>query len=168
MDDAGTARAVTARRLSIRQTRVMTVAFIQQYRAQWRDMDFNQHMANSAFLDYASNTRILFFDSVGFTGRRFAELRIGPVVLEDRLVYRREVRLLEGFAVDFQTVALSPDGRRFKVRNRFTTESQGLCATVESVGLWFDLAERRQIVPPSDLQTAFLDLARADDFEDWA
>ena len=93
---------------------------------------------------------------------------IGPVVLEDRLVYRREVRLLEGFAVDFQTVALSPDGRRFKVRNRFTTESQGLCATVESVGLWFDLAERRPIVPPSDLQAAFLSLERADDFEDWA
>ena len=147
---------------------LMAVTFTQEYRAQWRDMDFNQHMSNSAFLDYASNTRILFFDSVGFTGRRFAELRIGPVVLEDRLVYRREVRLLEGFAVDFQTVALSPDGRRFKVRNCFTTESQGLCATVESVGLWFDLAERRPIVPPSDLQAAFLSLERADDFEDWA
>jgi acyl-CoA thioester hydrolase len=167
MDDAGTARAVTARRVSIRQTRVMTVAFIEQYRAQWRDMDFNQHMANSAFLDYASNTRILFFDSVGFTARTFAELRIGPVVLDDRLVYRREVRLLEPFTVDFQTLALSPDGRRFKVRNRFTTEAQGLCATVDSVGLWFDLVERRPVVPPADLQQAFGALARADDFAEW-
>jgi acyl-CoA thioester hydrolase len=72
----------------------MAVQFTQDYRAQWRDMDFNQHMANSAFLDYASNTRILFFDSVGFTARTFGELRIGPVVLDDRLVYRREIRLL--------------------------------------------------------------------------
>ena len=145
----------------------MTVPFIHGYRAQWRDMDFNQHMANSAFLDYASNTRILFFDSVGFTARTFAELRIGPVVLDDRLVYRREVRLLEPFTVDFQTVALSPEGRRFKVRNRFTTESQGLCATVESVGLWFDLAGRRPVVPPAGLQQAFASLERADDFEEW-
>ena len=152
---------------SVRQTWLMTVDFTHEYRAQWRDMDFNQHMANSAFLDYASNTRILFFDSVGFTARTFAELRIGPVVLDDRLVYRREVRLLEAFMVDFQTVALSSDGRRFKVRNRFTTESQGLCATVDSVGLWFDLVERRPVVPPEGLQQAFVALARADDFEDW-
>jgi acyl-CoA thioester hydrolase len=145
----------------------MAVTFTHEYRAQWRDMDFNQHMANSAFLDYASNTRILFFDSVGFTARTFAELRIGPVVLDDRLVYRREVRLLESFTVDFQTVALSPDGRRFKVRNRFTTEAQGLCATVDSVGLWFDLVERRPVVPPADLQQAFGALARAGDFAEW-
>ena len=146
---------------------VMTVAFTHEYRAQWRDMDFNQHMANSAFLDYASNTRILFFDSVGFTARTFAELRIGPVVLDDHLVYRREVGLLEPFTVDFRTVALSPDGRRFKVRNRFTTESQGLCATVDSVGLWFDLAGRRPVVPPAELQQAFGALERAEDFEAW-
>jgi acyl-CoA thioester hydrolase len=146
----------------------MTVNFTQQYRAQLRDMDFNQHMANSAFLDYASNTRILFFDSVGFTAKTFSELRIGPVVLDDRLAYRREIRLLEAFTVDFQTVALSPDGRRFKVRNRFSSESQGLCATVESVGLWFDLAERRPVVPPAALQQAFVTLERAERFEEWA
>jgi acyl-CoA thioester hydrolase len=146
----------------------MTVNFTQQYRAQWRDMDFNQHMANSAFLDYASNTRILFFDSVGFTAKTFSELHIGPVVLDDRLAYRREIRLLEAFTVDFQTVALSPDGRRFKVRNRFSSESQGLCATVESVGLWFDLAERRPVVPPAALQQAFVTLERAERFEEWA
>jgi len=153
--------------VSFRQTWVMTVTFTHEYRAQWRDMDFNQHMANSAFLDYASNTRILFFDSVGFTARTFAELRIGPVVLDDRLVYRREIRLLEAFTVGFQTVALSPDGRRFKVRNRFTTESQGLCATVESVGLWFDLAGRQPVVPPDELQQSFASLERAEDFEEW-
>lgn len=153
--------------MSFRQTWVMTVTFTHEYRAQWRDMDFNQHMANSAFLDYASNTRILFFDSVGFTARTFAELRIGPVVLDDRLVYRREIRLLEAFTVGFQTVALSLDGRRFKVRNRFTTESQGLCATVESVGLWFDLAGRRPVVPPDELQQSFASLERAEDFEEW-
>jgi acyl-CoA thioester hydrolase len=146
----------------------MTVNFTQQYRAQWRDMDFNQHMANSAFLDYASNTRILFFDSVGFTAKTFSELRIGPVVLDDRLAYLRDIRLLEAFTVDFQTVALSPDGRRFKVRNRFSSESQGLCATVESVGLWFDLAERRPVVPPAALQQAFVTLERAERFEEWA
>jgi len=55
-------------------------------RSQWRDMDFDQQMANSAFLDCASNTHILLFDSVGFTACTFAELRTGPVALDDQLV----------------------------------------------------------------------------------
>ena len=145
----------------------MGVIFSQEYRAQWRDMDFNQHMANSAFLDYASNTRIQFFDSMGFTAATFAELQLGPVILEDRLVYTREIRLLESFTVDFQSVASDADGRRFKVRNRFTTVAGGLCATVDSIGLWFDLAARRPVVPPDDLRAAYSRLARSDDFEAW-
>ncbi len=145
----------------------MSVRFSHDYRAEWRDMDFNQHMGNAVFLDYASNTRILFFASVGFTAAEFAARRLGPVVLEDRLVYRREIRMLEPFTVDFQQVAGTADGRRFKVRNRFTTQAQGLCATVDSVGLWFDLAERQPVVPPDDLQAAFAQLARAEDYEEW-
>lgn len=145
----------------------MSLTFSQDYRAQWRDMDFNQHMGNAVFLDYAGNTRVLFFDSVGFTAARFAELRLGPVVIEDHLEYTREIRMLEAFTVDFECVASSSDGRRFKVRNRFTTAAQGLCATVDSVGLWFDLAERRPIAPPDDLREAFTRLARSADFQEW-
>jgi acyl-ACP thioesterase len=28
----------------------MSILFTHEYQAQWTDMDFNQHMANSAFL----------------------------------------------------------------------------------------------------------------------
>ena len=43
----------------------------------------------------------------------------------------------------------------------------GLCATVDSIGLWFDLVARRPIIPPDDLQEAFARLARSDDYEEW-
>lgn len=144
----------------------MSAPFSHEYRAQWRDMDVNQHMANSVFLDYAGNTRILFFDSVGFTAADFARRRLGPVVVEDHLAYKREIRMLDTFTVDFACVATSTDGRRFKVRNRFTTAA-GLCATVDSVGVWFDLSARRPVVPPDDLRAAFSSLARSADFKVW-
>jgi len=145
----------------------MRQIFSHEYRAQWGDMDFNQHMANAAYLDYAANTRILFLDSVGFTAATFAERGLGPVILEDRLVYRREIRMLETFTVDYQATASTADGRRFKLRNRFTSAAQGLCATVDSIGLWFDLVARRPIIPPDDLQEAFQQLTRSDDYEEW-
>jgi len=145
----------------------MRQIFSHEYRAQWGDMDFNQHMANAAYLDYAANTRILFLDSVGFTAATFAERGLGPVILEDRLVYRREIRMLETFTVDYQATASTADGRRFKLRNRFTSAAQGLCATVDSIGLWFDLVARRPIIPPDDLQEAFQQPTRSDDYEEW-
>ncbi len=144
----------------------MSVAFRQEYRALWRDMDFNQHMANAAFLDYAANTRFLFLESVGITAASFAERQIGPVVLEDHVTYRHEVRLLETFTVDHHCIASTADGHRFKLRNRFST-AHGLCAVVESVGVWFDLGARKTVVPPDDLRDAFSNTARDDDFVHW-
>jgi len=149
------------------QNLVMAEPFTHAYSAQWRDMDFNQHLANSAYLDYAANTRFLFLESVGFTAATFAERQFGPVILDDRLTYKREIRLLQPFTVDYQMAAATVDGRRFKVRNQFMTAEHGLCATVDSIGVWFDLASRRPIRPPDDLQAAFSQLAHTDDFEDW-
>jgi acyl-CoA thioesterase FadM len=61
--------------------------------------------------------------------------------------------------------AISPDARKVKVRNRFLRNSDGaLCATVETLILWFDLEARRAVVPPADLGQLRLGLARAEDF----
>jgi acyl-CoA thioester hydrolase len=144
----------------------MTGEFTQEYRALWRDMDFNQHMMNAAFLDYAANTRFLFMDSLGITAARFEQEQLGPVVLEDHVTYRREIRLLQMFTVDLECVASTADGRRFKLRNQFTSDDQ-LCAVVESVGVWFDLAARKPVAPPADLRDAFRVTARGADFVDW-
>jgi len=146
----------------------MSVSFSHEYRAQWRDMDFNQHMSNSAFLDYAGNTRMLFLESCGFTVATFAERQIGPVILEDVLTYSREIRMLEPFTVDVQLAGVTPDARRFKLRNQFVTGPDVVCARVDSVGLWLDLRLRRPTVPPDDLRDAWLSLEHSPDFEDWA
>jgi len=85
--------------------------------------------------------------------------------VEDVLTYKQELRLLEPFQVELATVAISPDARKVKVRNRFTRSSDGgLCATVESLIVWFDLEARRTVVPPADLGQLWLGLTRADDF----
>jgi acyl-CoA thioester hydrolase len=103
-----------------------------------------------------------------FTISRFAELQIGPVVLEDKLTYPREIRLLEPFRLDVQLAVCTPDVRKFKIRNRFFTAGETLCVTVDSRALWLDLAARQPIAPPLDLRDAWLSLERSEDFEDWS
>ena len=67
--------------------------------------------------------------------------------------------------MDMAIVAISPDARKVKVRNRFFRSSDGaLCATVETLLLWFDLEARRTVVPPPELGQLWLGLSRTDDF----
>jgi len=147
----------------------MSEPFVEHYRARWADMDFNQHMRNAAFLGCAEETRMRYLDRHGFTMAEFARRQIGPVVLEDKLSYRRELGLLESFKVDLTLAATTEDARRMKVRNRFfRARDEELCAVVESVVLWFDLKARKPIVPPDDLKNLWLALARSDDFELWS
>ena len=141
--------------------------FRAEYHAQWGDMDFNQHMGNARFLDYASDARMLFLESVGLTMESLTALRIGPVTLEDHLTYRREIRMLQRFTVDYRVAAATTDWRRFRIRNEISTAEHGLCATVEARAIWVNLDERRPVRPPAEVRDAMAHLRRTDDFEDW-
>ena len=133
--------------------------------ARWSDMDFNQHMRNAAYLGASEDCRMRFLAERGFTMDEFRRRALGPVVLEDRLVYKKELQLLEPFRVELALAAITRDGRRMKVRNTFFRESNGaLAAVVESVVIWFDLQARRSVAPPEDLKAAWLALAPTEDF----
>jgi acyl-CoA thioester hydrolase len=132
-------------------------------------MDFNQHMRNAAYLGCSEDTRMRYLDANGWTMREFTARQVGPVVLEDKLTYRKELGLLEPFRVDMSLAAITEDGRRMKVRNRFFRDSDdALCAVVDSVIIWFDIAARAPIVPPPELAALWLALPRTDDFEAYA
>jgi acyl-CoA thioester hydrolase len=140
--------------------------FAIQLLSRWSDMDFNQHMRNAAYLGASEDCRMRFLAERDFAAGELARRRIGPVLLEDRLVYKKELALLEGFRVELAMAALTRDARRMKVRNTFHRDRDGvLVATVESVVLWLDLDARRPVAPPDDLAAVWLGLARAPDFE---
>jgi acyl-CoA thioester hydrolase len=143
-----------------------TTAFAIQLFARWSDMDFNQHMRNAAFLGASEDCRMRFLAERGFAAGDLARRRIGPVVLEDRLVYKKELALLDGFRVELEMAGLTHDARRMKLRNTFQRDRDGaIVATVESVVLWLDLDARRSVTPPEDLAAIWLGLTRAADFE---
>jgi acyl-CoA thioesterase FadM len=93
----------------------------------------------------------MYFAHDGFTVERFAAEKFGLVVVRDELVYRKELRLLEEFTVDFQLAGLSADGVQFRVRNTFRNTADDVAATVTSEGVWFDLERRQPRLPPPDL-----------------
>jgi acyl-CoA thioester hydrolase len=123
----------------------------------WAELDSNGHMRNSAYLDLASHVRMTYFAAHGFPAEEFARRRFGPVVRRDELSFRRELRLLDEIDVTFEIEAMSRDGSRFRIVNRFLRGGAEV-ARVTSTGGWLDLDRRRLTAPPDELVTVLRQL----------
>ncbi len=134
------------------------------YRVQWADLDAIGHLRNSAYLDYAVDTRFACLADHGFSASDFAAAGIGPVVLLDEMRYRRELRFQEEFSVTVELAGLSADSTRMRLHNRFYRADGKFAASLTSEGIWFHLTERRRIVPPQKLLAALRGMDRTNDF----
>ncbi|MGH8050761.1 MAG: acyl-CoA thioesterase [Arenimonas sp.] len=139
-------------------------AFEMTLTARWGDMDFNSHLANTAFLDHAVDVRLAFFASCGFPAKELMAHGIGPVVQEDKIRYMREIRLQEKFRVQLRCGGLSQDGARFIICNDFYREDDVHAAALVTQGGWLDLRERKLTVPPEALRKALEALERTPEF----
>ena len=138
--------------------------YSRQFLAGWRTMDFNGHLANTAYLDLAADVRMAFFAEHGFPPAEFRRLAIGPVVRKDELEYFREINLHEMVTVTHAALAMSPDGARFTLENVIWTASEERAAVVRSTGGWLDLRARKLVTPPPALAEAMRQVPRAPEF----
>ena len=134
--------------------------------AGWRDMDYNSHMANTAYLDRAADVRMMYFSENGFSADEMLRLKIGPVVMKDEIEYFREVRLLQELRAGLSLAGLAPDGSRFMLRNEFAHANGKRCAVVTSTGGWLDLNARKLIAPPEALRAALAALPKVEGFRE--
>jgi len=134
--------------------------------AGWGDMDFNQHMRNTAFLDKSGDIRMMFFLEHGFSMKEFLKLKIGPVVFKDELEYFKEINLLDEIKVTIATAGLSEDGSRFIMRNEFFRPDGKIAARVTSHGTWLNLIERKVTAPPKELVAVFQSLPRTENYKE--
>ena len=56
----------------------MSIPTTFEFQVTWADLDANRHLKNTGYLDYAAQSRFLYFAAGGFGQQQFAELNIGP------------------------------------------------------------------------------------------
>jgi acyl-CoA thioester hydrolase len=144
---------------------VTQVPFARAFTVGWEHLDSNGHMANTAYLNLAVTTRMMFFQANGFAMQEFEKQRFGPVVRRDEIEYFRELRLLDPVRVTLTLAGMSDDGAHFRLRNEFFRSDGKSAAVVTTTGGWLDLAARRLTVPPEAIVRAFQTLVRTEDFE---
>ena len=140
--------------------------YVKEFLAGWGTMDFNGHMANTAYLDMAADVRMAFFAEHGFPPSEFRRLGLGPVVRKDEVEYFREVGLHETVTVTYAARAMSADGARFVIENEIWSAAGERAAVVRSTGGWLDLQARKLVTPPEALLAVFRKVPRAPGFKD--
>ncbi len=142
------------------------VAFEQQIVVRWQDIDANGHVRNTAYSEYATDTRFRYVAAHGYTQERFAELRFGPVILREDIRYRREVLIGQTVSVNFLSAGLSADGSSWRVRQEIRLPDGREAAVLTLDGGWLHLDSRRLMEPPADLLAILQRLPRTRDFEE--
>jgi acyl-CoA thioester hydrolase len=138
--------------------------FSRHFLVGWGAVDANGHMRNTAYFDAAADVRLAFLESRGWDRGRLEATGLGPVAFEERVTYRRELRLRDGFIVTLELAGVSADGARLRLRSRFLDrEERELAALTSDLG-WMDLATRRLAPAPRELADSLLQLTCTDDF----
>ena len=98
------------------------------------------------------------------TAADFAAAGIGPVVLRDEILYRRELRFQDEFTLSVALAGLSEDGSRLRLHNRIYRADGSFAASITSDGIWFDLRQRRRVAPPERLLAVLHAMERTEPF----
>jgi acyl-CoA thioester hydrolase len=146
----------------------MTAPFNRRFVVRWSDVDGNAHLRNTAYSEYATDTRVSLLASFGFTWARFQSLHLGPVLFREEIEYRREAALGDEVLVDALSAGVAPDTSRWSIRHRLWKSDGTEMAQVTVVGAWMDLELRKLVAPPHDLAKALQSMARSDPFADLA
>jgi acyl-CoA thioester hydrolase len=144
--------------------RAPALRFSRHFVVAWGAVDANDHMRNTAYFDAAADVRLAFLESRGWDRDRLAGTGLGMIAFEERVTYRRELRLRDGFSVTLELAGVSADGARVRLRSVFLDREEHELATLTSDLGWMDRTTRRVAPVPGDLAEVFLQLACTADF----
>jgi acyl-CoA thioester hydrolase len=139
--------------------------YFKEFDIRWSDLDANRHLANSAYINFMSHTRMGFLIENGFTQRELAKNNIGPVVFYEHMYYFKEAFPGKPVKVSLEIAGLSEDGMFFEFLHNFYDANGKNFASCEMMGAWIDLKTRQLIGLPEQFNEAMHIVPRAKNFK---
>lgn len=125
--------------------------YLKQFEIRWSDTDANRHLANSAYINFMSHTRMTFLIENGFSQKELANYNIGPVVFYEHMYYFKEVFAGKPIQVSLEIAGTSEDGKFFEFHHNFYDSKGKNFAHCEMMGAWISLETRKLISLPKEL-----------------
>jgi len=116
--------------------------YLKDFEIRWSDIDANRHLANSAYLNFMSHTRMAFLMQLGFDQKTLAQHEIGPVVFYEHMYYFKEAFPGRPIKVSMEVMGMSEDAKFFEFHHNFYDYKGRNFAHCEMMGAWMDLKTR--------------------------
>ncbi|MDT0676443.1 acyl-CoA thioesterase [Autumnicola musiva] len=139
--------------------------YTKEFEIRWSDIDANRHLANTAYVNFMSHTRMSFLMENGFGQKELARQNSGPVVFYEHIYYYKEVFAGMPVKVSLQLKGVSEDGMYFEFAHEFYDHKGRNFASCEMMGAWIDLKERKLTALPEELFEHLKDLQHTEDFK---
>ncbi len=138
--------------------------YLKQFEVRWSDVDANRHLANSAYINFMSHTRMSYLLEKGFDHGLMAKNKIGPVVFYEHMYYFKEVFPGKPIKVSLEVTGMSADGRFFEFHHNFYDSKGRNVAHCEMMGAWISLETRQLTGLSEELLQKFGDFERPEGF----
>ena len=138
--------------------------YLKEFEIRWSDIDANRHLANSAYINFMSHTRMEYLTGIGFGHAQMAQYDIGPVIFYEHIYYFKEVFPGKPIKVSLEVSGLSKDGMFFEFIHNFYDHKGKNIARCEMMGAWIDLKKRKLIRLPDELLNNFEAVPKSKDF----
>lgn len=139
--------------------------FLKQFEIRWSDLDANRHLANSAYINFMSHTRMAYLGQLGFDQKTMAKYQIGPVVFYEHVYYFKEAFAGKPVQVSLGFKGMSEDGMFFEFEHNFYDVEGKNFARCEIMGAWMDLSTRKLTALPQVFLDAFGKMEKEDGFK---
>lgn len=131
----------------------------------WADLDPNFHMRHSNYYDLGAQMRISVFSALGITPEAMRKYHIGPILLREECVFRREILMGDEVEIDIKLLKARHDGSRWTMQHHLYKNGEQLAAVITIDGAWMDLEKRKLAVIPEAFKARFGEIPRSKDFE---
>ncbi len=139
--------------------------FLKEFDIRWSDLDANRHLANSAYINFMSHTRMSYLTGIGFAHKAFEKYGIGPVVFYEHIYYFKEVFPGKPIRVSVEFKGMSEGGKFVELHHNFYDQNGKNLAFAEMMFGWIDLKERKLVSLPQEALDIFNGLEKAIDFK---
>ena len=139
--------------------------YTKEFDIRWSDIDANRHLANSAYVNFMSHTRMGFMLENGMGQREMITHNIGPVVFHEQLFFFKEAFQGKPITVTFELGGSSEDGMFFKFVHNFYDYKGRNLARGSMIGGWIDLTTRKMRGLPEELLPILKNAPKTTDFK---
>jgi len=139
--------------------------FSMQVQLRWSDLDPNFHLRHSVYYDWGAMCRVDFFIKYGLTLELMQQQKIGPIILREECVFRKEIKSGDTVRINITLLKSKKDYSRWTIHHTIFKNETIAAAIITLDGAWLDTVKRKLTVPPEEGINVFSRFPRDKNFQ---